>query len=242
MKGLEVMRLSPIKTSVFQLGDDLGSFILTHAQAHLKEGMILAITSKIVSLAENRIVPLDEVQKSDLVKRESDHYFGEIGYGCHLTIKHGLFIPSAGIDESNAAGAYYILYPQNPFASAKRIYDLIRKELHLTQFGVILTDSHTQPLRRGVIGTCLSYWGFRGVKNMVGQKDLFGRELKMTQVNYADALAVSAVLMMGECAEQTPLAWLEAPVEFTEKTNPSELMIPIEEDLYFPFFKGLIKT
>ena len=73
-------------------------------------------------------------------------------------------------------------------------------------FGVLITDSHTTPLRRGVTGIALSYWGFSGVQNKVGTPDLFGRTLKMTHVNLADAFAAAAVLVMGESNESTPVA------------------------------------
>lgn len=235
------MHVFAIKTELFHPGQDLNEFVLRQAGSYLRENTILAVTSKIVSLAENRTVPLESIEKGDLVRRESDHYLGEIGYGCHLTIKHGLFIPSAGIDESNAEGKYYILYPENPFASAEKICSFIKEKIGLKNFGVILTDSHTQPLRRGVIGACLAYWGFEGVKNMVGTRDLFGRELKMTRINYADALAVSTTMLMGEGAERTPLAVAEnSGVNFRAETHPEELLIPVQEDLYYPFFKNFL--
>lgn len=81
-----------------------------------------------------------------------------------------------------------------------------------------MTDSHTTPLRRGVTGIALSYWGFQGVESFVGTKDLYGRALKMTHVNFADALASAAVLMMGEANESCPLAMLRcSTVKFQEK-------------------------
>ena len=49
-----------------------------------------------------------------------------------LTIKNNILIPTSGIDESNANG-YYILWPEKPFESAKRIYNFIKKEFKLQQ-------------------------------------------------------------------------------------------------------------
>ena len=73
---------------------------------------------------------------------------------------------------------------------------------------------------------------------MVGSEDLFGRKLQMTNINYADGLAASAVLLMGEGSESQPLAVLQgAPVSFASQTNPKELTIRPEEDLYSPLFK-----
>ena len=88
----------------------------------------------------------------------------------------------------------------------------------------------------------LAYSGFSGVKSLIGQPDLFNRPLKVTKINMADSLAVSAVLLMGEGAEQKPLAVIkESPVTFTKQDNITELQISIEEDLYAPLYKPLIQ-
>lgn len=237
MKG--TLSISPIKTEVFHLGENLETFLEKNLQEiTLQEKDIFAITSKVVSLAENRIISKSQVGKDELVKRESDAYLGEIGFGCHLTIKEGLLIPSAGIDESNAADDFYILYPQDPFASAERIWKFLKKKFNLNQLGVLLTDSHTTPLRRGVTGISLSHWGIQGVRNMIGQEDLFGRPLKMTQINTVDALSTAAVYCMGEANECTPLAVIRgAEVEFTSISSASEVRMPLENDLYQPFLQ-----
>ena len=236
-----MLQAKAISTDIYHLGDDFTAFLVKHLKGVLKEGKILAVTSKIVSLAENRIVLKSHIDKTKLIQKEADYYLGEIGYGCHLTIKQNLLIPSAGIDESNAEKDCYILYPLNPFRSAKRIYSLIKKTLHLKKFGVLLTDSHTMPLRRGVVGAALAYYGFKGVENKIGEKDLFGRELKMTQINIADALAVAATFTMGEGSEKQPLAIVTAPVEFVELSDNSELRMPFEEDLYKPLLQKSLK-
>jgi F420-0:gamma-glutamyl ligase len=150
-----------------------------------------------------------------------------------LTIKHGILIPSAGIDESNSEEGAYILFPEDPYASAEILGSALRTRFGIRRLGIIITDSHTQPLRKGVTGIGLSHWGFRATKNYVGRKDLFGREIKMTHVNALDALAVAAVYAMGETDEQRPIAVLEGTeVEFTDATSVDEIRIPVEEDLY----------
>lgn len=242
------MTLSPIPTKLFHLNENLMSFILKALKnIQLKEGSILAITSKIVSLSEGRVEALsDWPNKRDLVKREADLYLGEGPYGTHLSINEGLFIASAGIDASNAEKDYYILYPKNPYKTAKEIYVFLKKTFRLSLLGVLITDSHTQPLRRGVTGVGLSYWGFQGVKNMVGEKDLFGRSLNFTSINKVDALASSACLIMGEGNESCPLVLIEeAPVHFYPSHQASDkdsLMIPPQDDLYFPLYQRFLSS
>ena len=232
------LSVQPVKTRVFNVGEDLAAFIL-EAVPQVEEGSVICITSKIVSLAERRLVPREAIEKQALVRQEADRFYGEIGHGCFLTIKHGLLIPSAGIDESNSAGGDYILYPEDPFASAKSLWLELRERWSVDALGVILTDSRTTPLRRGVTGVCLSYWGFLGLKNLMGTPDLFGRELRMTQMNLADGLAASAVMLMGEGSESTPLTLTSgAQLVFTAQSDRDQLEIPLEEDLYYPILKA----
>ena len=232
------MQIKAIHTEVFFPGMDLIDFVLENAKSELKEKSVLAVTSKIVSLAEGRTVNRERISKKELIKKECEYYLGEAGYNCHLTVQHGLLIPSAGIDESNSANGEYILYPKDPFASARKIQTAIKQKCILNDFAIIITDSRTLPLRRGVTGVALAYSGFKAVKSLIGKTDIFGRPLRMTTMNIVDALAASAVLLMGEGAEQCPLAVVhEAPLMFTDETDPAELKIPIEEDLYNPFFK-----
>nr|WP_295900295.1 coenzyme F420-0:L-glutamate ligase [uncultured Bdellovibrio sp.] len=237
------MMISPIQTSVFRQGDDLVEFILKHVDVSLlHEKAILAITSKIVSIDEGCLVPLSSIDKKDLIRREADHYLGEIGFGVSLTIKHGLLVAAAGIDESNSESGDYIVYPKDPYVSAERIRQALMKRLGLSELGIILTDSRTGPLRLGVVGVSLSYAGFHPLRNMIGQNDIFGRPLKMTKINLTDSLAAAAVLMMGEAAEKCPLAIIQnAPVEFTDFPERSELEVDPSEDMYLPLYKHLMK-
>jgi len=237
------MNVSSIKTKIYSPEQDLIDFILDSAGAQLREGSLLAVTSKIVSLADGQLVKVSPEEKKALIQKESDHYLGEIGYGCHLTIKDGLFIASAGIDESNSATGEYILYPREPYKWAQKIQKEISTKLNLRRLGVLLTDSHTIPLRRGVVGVTLSYWGFKATRSLIGQPDLFGRELKMTKQDVVDALSAAAVLLMGEGADSCPLALIEdAPVDFCAEVDPCELSIPLEEDLYYPIYKNLMSN
>lgn len=79
------------------------------------------------------------------------------------------------------------------------------------------------------------------MENYIGKKDVFGRKLKMTIANVADAVATAAVLAMGEGREQTPLAVIEdiPRVRFCE-SNPTKKELSSfsvnkrEDDLWSP--------
>ncbi len=237
-----------IKTRVFEPPkDDLSSFIKEAlCQVKLKEKSIIVITSKVVSIGEGRCIKIDSVQdKDELIKKEADYYLPrEASPGGHvmLTMKNNILIPTAGIDESNGKG-YYILWPKNPYQSAEKIYNLIKKEFGLKDFGVILSDSHCVPLRWGVTGIAMAYYGFYPLKDYRQTEDIFGRMLEITQVNIVDGLSSAAVLIMGEGAEQTPIAIIEDVdfIQFKEfdpqKENP--LLIDKNEDIYAPLIKGV---
>jgi F420-0:gamma-glutamyl ligase len=231
-----------IKTSVFRKGDSLNTFLENHLASCSLEGKILALTSKIASLAEGRMVSLKGVTKKELIAREADSFLCEGQHGVELTIKHGILIPSAGIDESNSESGDYILYPHDPYQIAQSVCKFLKQKFNLKNFGIILTDSHSAPLRKGVTGIALAHWGFEATASLVGKPDIFNKPLKFTHVNVADSLAALAVLVMGEANECTPLALVSAEnIEFTESSSQTDIQIEPENDLYYPLLAPYLK-
>ncbi len=98
------LRVQAVSTPIFQPGHDLLQFVVSALESSRRnlEGCCLVISSKIVSLAESRLVPKVETSKAALIQREADQVLMDLPYGSILTIKHGLLIASAGIDESLA--------------------------------------------------------------------------------------------------------------------------------------------
>jgi F420-0:gamma-glutamyl ligase len=57
-------------------------------------------------------------------------------------------------------------------------------------------------------------------------------------MNWADALATSATILMGESNECRPLAIIKCPsIVFTDANEMESLAIPLVEDLYYPLLK-----
>lgn len=231
------MLVQAVHTRLFQEGEDIVRFIAEHVPS-VPEKSVVVVTSKIIALAERRtVVPESEDAKDRLIQAESDKAV-KTKY-VWLTVKDGMIMASAGIDESNADGKM-ILLPKDSFASADRIRTALRKHYGVTDLGVIVTDSHTQPLRAGVTGVTLGYAGIKGIRDYRGSKDIFGREFRFSQVNVADSLAAAAVFTMGEGDERKPLAIItDAPVAFADTVDRAEVSIPLEDDMYLPFFEGL---
>ena len=242
------MLVKPIKSNVIFKKDNLLQVIEELLKNHDLENSILAITSKVISIVEGRLVPKSDFpEKSELIYREADQYIDqkETSYGHVITIKNNILVPSAGIDESNSEDGSYILYPENPMQSALHLWEEIRKNFHLKNFGILITDSHTTPLRRGVLGVGLAWCGFKPNFSYIGNKDIFGRELQCTTVNVLDALAVAAVFEMGESKEQTPFSLLQnLPDRVVFQSHPptneeiESLNISMEEDLYAPLLRS----
>lgn len=238
------MKVEAIKTKPVRVGDRLEQ-VIEEALATIKERSVLAVTSKIVSICQGRVIKIGDEAKATLVRREAEYYIPpeESRYGITLTIKDGILIPTAGIDESNAEGNY-ILWPENTQEAANDIRSFLKRRFALHEVGVVITDSKTTPLRRGTTGIAMAHSGFKALNNYIGKKDIFGRKLHVTQANIMDGLAASAVLAMGEGAEMTPLALIEEAsfIDFQDAgptaTQLASLDIPIEEDLYEPLLNS----
>lgn len=239
------MIITPIKTKkLFPPQDDVLNAIRA-AVKKIPECSILVVTSKVVSIHEGRCIPIESIaDKDELIIAEADYYLPrdkKTPYVMH-TIKHNLFIPTAGIDESNANG-FYILWPKDPMRSAREICAWARRTYGLKNCGIVITDSRSSLLHRGVIGMCLAYAGFAPLNDYRGKHDLFGRTLSVSQTNVADSLAAAAVLAMGEGSEQTPLA-LATDIRFVKFQSQSYISqkpfssfeIPMKENMYGQFF------
>ena len=98
--------------------------------------------------------------------------------------------------------------------------------------GVIITDSTNRPWRLGPIGTAIGSAGIQVLTDHRGGKDLYGRELKVTLINRADALAGAATLAMGETTERTPVVIIRGLKPENSSDNAKMINRPIEEDLF----------
>ena len=226
------MNIQPIRTDMFGEDENLQAFITQHI-SRLEDCSLIVVTSKIVALAEGRTASVAD--KDRIIKKEST-WAVPTKY-VTLTMKDGMLLANAGVDESNADGKL-VLLPKDSFKAAVALRKALMKHYKIKKLGVLITDSRVMPLRAGVIGVALGYAGFKGARDYRGKKDLYGRAFKFEQTNVADSLATAAALVMGEGSERQPLAVItEAPVEFTDKVHRKELVIAEKDDMYRPLFK-----
>jgi F420-0:gamma-glutamyl ligase len=220
--------------------DDLFS-VLNDALVGVEEGDVIAISSKVVAIHEGNCVPTGSIEKSELVRQEAELLIPRSYWPSPLTVKHNAFIGTAGVDESNANG-HYILLPKDPFKSAKEIQEYLKARFNIKNVGVVITDSHSAPLRRGAIGVSIGYAGFAPTINYVGRPDLFGREMKIEVGNIVDALAAGAGVVMGETDECQPVVIIrDIPnLTFTEAETKDDFLVPFKEDTFRVLYEDFL--
>ncbi|MDP3899976.1 MAG: coenzyme F420-0:L-glutamate ligase [bacterium] len=227
------MLITAVKSNkILPRADLLSELVLALKKSNLKlrEKDILIITSKVVALAQNRVV---EGDKAEWIKKEADKVLYQTKHGI-ITIKDGILAMSAGIDRSNIKDGL-ILYPKNLKKWTNGFYKDIKKEFKLKKVGLIITDSRSQPLRSGSSAVACAHAGFEGVEFLKGKPDIFGKKLRFSRVNKADMFANAAVVVMGESNEQTPFAIIKnAPVTFTDRPR-HPLKVPLRRDIYGNF-------
>jgi coenzyme F420-0:L-glutamate ligase / coenzyme F420-1:gamma-L-glutamate ligase len=227
----------------------------------LRGGDVLVVSSKFAAMAEGNYRKLANLKISgkasklsrkysiepglaELIVRESSDILGGIkGYA--LAVTKGIVAPNAGIDRSNVARGYAILYPRDPEETAGRL----RKKLIISmphekqKLGVILSDSRVTPGRLGTIGVAIAASGIETVVDERGKRDLFGNVLKVTMKAVADQLATAAELVMGEARESIPLVLIRGwNGNFNEDKVSMPMVIPFERCLYIRGLKNPFKS
>ncbi len=215
------------------------------------DGDVIAVAQKIVSKAERRVVALATVEPSqqareiaaqahkdprvvELILRESRAVI-RVSPGVIITEHNtGVILANAGIDRSNLQGSddAALLLPEDPDASAARLRDPLQQDFGV-RLGVIVTDSIGRPWRLGTVGTAIGCAGVLALNDLRGRTDLFGRQLQVSEVAVADSLAATAVLLMGEAAEGTPLVLIRGAGAGDDRGQTARTALrPAAEDLF----------
>jgi coenzyme F420-0:L-glutamate ligase len=214
-----------------------------------KNGDVLVVSSKFVSMSEGMVVELEKVKVSrkakalaekhgmeprlaELVLRESDYLVKGVP-GFVLAVRDGMIAPNAGIDKSNVKKGFAILYPRDPFASAEKLRAKFLSSLGI-RIGVVIADSRLMPTRIGTTGVAIACAGIEPVEDLRGKKDLFGNVLRVTLRAVADGLATMGVAAMGESDESTPAAVVRgAKVQWTDRRiSWKDMAVTPQVDIY----------
>jgi len=240
-------------------GDDLVALIsagLTRAEIVLRDGDILAVTSKILSRAEGRFFDLQKVEVSsratqvaaeigkdprlvELILRESASISRQAPGIIIVRHRLGFISANAGIDCSNAvpvlapsgSGPWALLLPTDPDGDAERIRQGLKTQSG-ADIGIVITDSLGRPFRYGTVGAAIGVAGLPPLWDRRGDLDIYGRKLETTITALADQVAAAADLLAGQAAESRPVVHLRGLRFSTGNHHASELYRRSEEDLY----------
>lgn len=208
----------------------------------LKDGDIVVISSKIVSMSEGRLYSLLNKGGNHIIEREAEFVWDSFS-NLKLSIIYGSLSPNSGVDFSNVKKGSGILYPTNPSLKAEelRLSFLLYFGVYV---GVILVDSRLFPLRKGTTGIAIGFSGIIPLIDERGRKDLFGNKLKVTKRSIIDDLAAMAHIVMGESDEMVPYVVIRGLHKYVTKKRMSgiDMSVPPSECIYFRVFLRNQKT
>ncbi len=190
-------------------GDDLVALIAAgieasigdDADAALRDGDILVVTSKIVSKAEGMQVPVADREKAiaqDTVRIVAERVHPG-GVTQIVETRHGLVMAAAGIDTSNVPDGLALRLPLDPDSSARLLCAGLRSRFGVA-LGVIITDTLGRPWRVGQTDVAIGAAGIVVTDDLRGGVDANGRPLSVTITVLADELAGAADLVKGKAS------------------------------------------
>jgi coenzyme F420-0:L-glutamate ligase/coenzyme F420-1:gamma-L-glutamate ligase len=229
-------------------GDRLG--VLIGERADLEPGDAVAISQKVVSKAEGRIVRLADVRPGEraielaaqlgkeaalvqLVLDESTEVLRSERGVLICETAHGFVCANAGVDTSNVADGEASLLPLDPDGSARRIRSELR-EATGTAAAVLITDSFGRAWRLGQSEVAIGCAGIAPIDDWRGRPDAGGRTLAATAIAIADEVAAAADLVRDK-ASRTPVAIVRGlgnPVTEGDGPGAAALRRPRDEDLF----------
>lgn len=238
---------------IVQQGDNLADLIcdcMARNLLSLAAGDVLVLAQKIVSKAEGCVRSLDDIQPGPeaislaeetekdarLVQAILDESVEVVRKSKDvLIVRHrlGLVMAQAGIDQSNLSEAndeQILLLPEQPDRSAAQLRDRIG-EISGIAPGIVIADSFGRPFRNGTVGVAIGAAGITSFKDVRGTSDLFGRDLKISTIGYADELASAASLLMGQAAEGRPVVLIKG-LASSRHVPAAALIRPLDEDLF----------
>lgn len=217
-----MMKIQSVKTRHFRAPKDSLDDLLKSIAPHIHEGSVVAISSKVLSICEGSCVTMASESFNDIATSQSDRVISYDGKKPTLTRKSDMLTEYGGVDSSKSSG-YYILLPKKPYKSAFLIWKKLRNMMKIKKLGVIITDSHSAPFRKGSIGMAVAGYGFvpvnyfyPGITSNLRSK----KSQKITKMADAlDSLAAAGTMEMGEGSDHTPAAVIDGihHLEFFKK-------------------------
>ena len=195
-------------------GDDLAALILP--QVELTDGLILVVTSKIVSKAEGRVL---EGTREEMLEGETQRVVARRGPTTIVRTAHGLTMAAAGIDASNVEPGRVVLLPKDPDASARHLRRRIA-DLTGVNVAVVITDTAGRAWREGQTDIAIGAAGLQVLIDHAGEVDSHGNPLAVTAPAVADEIAGMAELAQGKLTARP----------FAVVSGRHDLVLPPDQD------------
>jgi coenzyme F420-0:L-glutamate ligase/coenzyme F420-1:gamma-L-glutamate ligase len=148
--------------------------------------------------------------------------------------RHGFVCANAGVDLSNVSGDdEVVLLPEDPDASARRLRGGVELALGVRP-AVVVADSFGRAWRMGQTDVAIGAAGVVPLDAWRGRPDAYGRELRVTEIAIADALAGAADLARAKDSRE-PAVLVRGLGRFvTEADGPgaAALCRPRDQDLF----------
>lgn len=216
-------------------GTELAETIGIAAEGRIAEGDILAISSKIFSKSEGRIVAA--ALRESAIESETIRVVATREHPGGVTRivqnRNGLVLAAAGVDASNTREGTVLLLPEDPDASARRLRAELEQRLGV-RLGVLITDTFGRPWRIGQTDVAIGAAGIRVGLELAGSLDAHGRRLSVTHTAVADQIAGAADLVKGK-ASQCPVAvvrGLSHLVTVEDGPGAIALVRPTQDDMF----------
>lgn len=212
-------------------GDDLVMLLGPKLETlGVRDGDVVAVTQKIVSKAEGRVVPDEGVGRSSWIERETRRVIARRGDLVISETRHGFVCANAGVDASNVAEGFVTLLPEDPDGSAERLRAGLEGRLGVS-LAVVITDTFGRAWRRGLVNVAIGCAGLPAIVDLRGTTDHEGKLLEATMVALADEVAAASGLVMAKTSH-VPVAIVRGVAAEAPPSPASELVRPPEEDLF----------
>jgi len=215
-------------------GDDVAALVAA-AVPDLQDGDLLVVTSKLLSKAEGRLVPVPPGQDREAVRlravdAETVRVVARRGSTTIAQTRHGLVLAAAGVDASNVRGDEVALLPLDPDASARALRDRLLVLTGCT-VGVVVSDTMGRAWRTGQVDHAIGCAGLAPVRDARGTRDTHGHLLEVTEIAVADELAAAAELVKGK-ADGVPVALVRGLDLPDDGRGAGTLVRPAEQDWF----------
>jgi coenzyme F420-0:L-glutamate ligase / coenzyme F420-1:gamma-L-glutamate ligase len=232
-------------------GDDLGSVLGAAAPSDLSDDDALVIAHKVVSKAEGRLRRLSEIAPGPRARQLAAEHHKDprlvqaildeseevlrAGHGVLICrTRHGFVCANAGVDRSNAPSEEEIvLLPEDPDASARSLRAGIAAATG-SRPAVIVSDSFGRAWRLGEVDVAIGAAGVQPLDDWRGRPDAYGRELQVTTLGVADAIAAAADLARAKDSREPAVLVRGVGGLVTEEDGPGAVALrrPPELDLF----------